>query len=779
MQNSILGLIDSACEKSVQEYMSLDNRGFFTRHREEGKDRARAFYNCYLSHRNEYVKILDFNSSLNLIISILDGTVLSKQLKGGNLNKSSFKTILCVKLYYAIVQINIYITDSNYLKKIFNASNFNQFLKLYPPLKDTGELDVGKSFDSLYGDLKLKITPEIIKKSIVNDLKHIIKSIETSRMINKDEFINTKLDDFEDEMFWSCKEIEDEMFWSCEENNQNINSPAIDKFRRVVNLLKDNASTKNKLGLAPQYWLEKKDPLHRSKEYLAQKHSVWKEADTRLNFFDWLDLEPGSEEAPKIKYLTEDEKELHKLSFKDGVLLAGKEIYSTTLFQGKKPGYGLYVYDGRNIYSTEHVRDLMQHSSMISGSKVFGAGMIKVDNDGLITKINNKSGHYQPGLRSLYQTVLHIPENCFRGVNPVQYTSDPCLKLIATDWAMSNSALKRRLGRGMLSKFAKKYQFSRNKFLLFAQKELNIRDKYANRNNIVLLETILSMNVIESFMACSVLNTIHAKIIDIILKLILKNPKIADKIKKNIPSKYVTDQSTIKSILNNFFNIDSTDKYIDCLLFHKVFFEDIYPLYDKNHNDNVVRPPHLFSNHARGRDKNINYSLRKFDIGSNKEFGIGEKNNLTKDYFDNKMLSGKNLFKLNQERKADAFINIEFKDINNEAEYIEEINLYDIPFTGGASGTISYIVGHLKGRYFYLSKNQIQEYLVGLAATEVARGHHSFYEILKVGHYVLGDDIRYDSQFYNKYILTRFTAMQRNEFLDKYAAAVHLTAPLK
>jgi hypothetical protein len=68
-------------------------------------------------------------------------------------------------------------------------------------------------------------------------------------------------------------------------------------------------------------------------------------------------------------------------------------------------GWAIFVRDqAGNFYTHSHKAGRFHHSSFVAGGPVFGAGEWVVSG-GFIDKIKGKSGHYQPGLESLYNTV--------------------------------------------------------------------------------------------------------------------------------------------------------------------------------------------------------------------------------------------------------------------------------------------------------------------------------------------------------------------------------------
>lgn len=80
-----------------------------------------------------------------------------------------------------------------------------------------------------------------------------------------------------------------------------------------------------------------------------------------------------------------------------------------THFSG--PGKAIYVM-GRtgNIHVSSHSVGYRHHSSLLAGTNVAGAGELQVEN-GRLTWISNKSGHYAPSVVHLLQTLHQLQKN--------------------------------------------------------------------------------------------------------------------------------------------------------------------------------------------------------------------------------------------------------------------------------------------------------------------------------------------------------------------------------
>ncbi|HUI44309.1 MAG TPA: hypothetical protein VL523_20275, partial [Terriglobia bacterium] len=86
----------------------------------------------------------------------------------------------------------------------------------------------------------------------------------------------------------------------------------------------------------------------------------------------------------------------------------------STVFSGD--GWGIFVVDFQNnLYIHKHIEGDFHHSSFLSGDAVTAAGEITVNEQGWISVITAKSGHYMPTVADM-QRMVHcfpqIPGNC-------------------------------------------------------------------------------------------------------------------------------------------------------------------------------------------------------------------------------------------------------------------------------------------------------------------------------------------------------------------------------
>ncbi len=152
-------------------------------------------------------------------------------------------------------------------------------------------------------------------------------------------------------------------------------------------------------------------------QYYRQLWDDWAFYNGELRQWLWKhEIDPNKIYEYKVKYIR-DESEREELELKGGdPLKQGKppneRVYDTSrdfsVFSGI--GWAIYVMspDGK-IYAHSHKISRFHHSSFLAGGDVAGAGEIKVNN-GKLTGITNKSGHYRPGPEYLVQVLKEFRE---------------------------------------------------------------------------------------------------------------------------------------------------------------------------------------------------------------------------------------------------------------------------------------------------------------------------------------------------------------------------------
>jgi hypothetical protein len=145
---------------------------------------------------------------------------------------------------------------------------------------------------------------------------------------------------------------------------------------------------------------------------------------TNLPFFQWLDSLSYFEVCKKlkeqafcstewvrqfaplftkgVKYMDQMERNKHRVFINPStgkIFRRRLETLDTTtqgfktLFSGK--GWGIWVMSPQaGLYTCSHIKGELQHSSLLAGGKVMGAGEWKVEG-GVLKMISGKSGHYR------------------------------------------------------------------------------------------------------------------------------------------------------------------------------------------------------------------------------------------------------------------------------------------------------------------------------------------------------------------------------------------------
>ncbi|GGM31750.1 hypothetical protein GCM10009425_47940 [Pseudomonas asuensis] len=131
--------------------------------------------------------------------------------------------------------------------------------------------------------------------------------------------------------------------------------------------------------------------------------------------------ETGEVFGTSVKYLNERERAAFKITIKNGkVYDAAGKLFDTrnasTAFEHNK-GRAIFVMDatGAMYISNEQTPGKFHHSSFFGGGPVAAAGDIRIEN-GVITAISRKSGHYRPTPAQLNQAVNHLKNQGILGV---------------------------------------------------------------------------------------------------------------------------------------------------------------------------------------------------------------------------------------------------------------------------------------------------------------------------------------------------------------------------
>lgn len=175
-----------------------------------------------------------------------------------------------------------------------------------------------------------------------------------------------------------------------------------------------------------EFWIEvflkqQDGNRHESLKSYWGRFTLWKNNPSiHESFFEWQ-----SRYFPDIAktinsgviYFDDEMQQKASLIIKNGLCYLEGKPYCTenesTFLSGK--GTAIYVIDlRRRIYvSSQHI-DELHHSRLMGGRAILGAGTLKTDQNGSITFITNRSGHYKPTREQLYNTLFILRS---QGVN--------------------------------------------------------------------------------------------------------------------------------------------------------------------------------------------------------------------------------------------------------------------------------------------------------------------------------------------------------------------------
>jgi len=173
--------------------------------------------------------------------------------------------------------------------------------------------------------------------------------------------------------------------------------------------------------------------------------------DIQVHEKDWLRKQTDADRASKgqapvtdevwednvatTQYMDDAQRQDHQMHLRPGVDATGAENMRLSGESLQKGGEHIFVMDGEGqVFAKEGQAALNQmddtargvhvhHSSFLAGEAVAGAGEMKVDKQGFINEITDRSGHYKPGENQTTQTLNEL-ENQGVNLNNVKFTMD-------------------------------------------------------------------------------------------------------------------------------------------------------------------------------------------------------------------------------------------------------------------------------------------------------------------------------------------------------------------
>lgn len=173
------------------------------------------------------------------------------------------------------------------------------------------------------------------------------------------------------------------------------------------------------LHVIDKYWSELLDPLHRAGDAVSLREQLW-EVSSLPNYFVHLETIENdpllNKYAPyehQVVYFTEDEeREPHRIQIQDGLLYHRGEFLDTSTYSTAQLGLGYAIFVlglDNQFYINNHINSEIHHSSEFAGQEVLSVGEIKVE-EGRISFINHKSGHYKPTVKDFLVTLAALQE---------------------------------------------------------------------------------------------------------------------------------------------------------------------------------------------------------------------------------------------------------------------------------------------------------------------------------------------------------------------------------
>lgn len=119
-------------------------------------------------------------------------------------------------------------------------------------------------------------------------------------------------------------------------------------------------------------------------------------------------LQIRQSDAVTTKHLSEEERAQARVEVDDKGRLRdadGDKLRNTSTEYVMDREGELHKFDSEAIVGPDGKKQIVHHSSVMSGQEVTGAGGFSTDRDGKIEQISNLSGHYKPGRAQMIQTV--------------------------------------------------------------------------------------------------------------------------------------------------------------------------------------------------------------------------------------------------------------------------------------------------------------------------------------------------------------------------------------
>jgi hypothetical protein len=152
------------------------------------------------------------------------------------------------------------------------------------------------------------------------------------------------------------------------------------------------------------YYLEVLDPCHR---LLTPQYLKWKNANTNIPFFLWLETQEIPYYAAQVTFLDKEEIEKCRLDVDKGLLVrnTNKEVAD---FARPDQEYLFIITLDKKLIVVEG-NERIRHTSLSHGKPVLGSGAVKIKN-GKVIYLDTECGHYQPPPESILQVMQILAE---------------------------------------------------------------------------------------------------------------------------------------------------------------------------------------------------------------------------------------------------------------------------------------------------------------------------------------------------------------------------------
>ncbi len=168
--------------------------------------------------------------------------------------------------------------------------------------------------------------------------------------------------------------------------------------------------------LTSAYYLESLDPRHRYGPNLNDKHAIWKNSNSPMSFFNWLDKEIFA--STEVRYLDPPELPNYRATFSNGRVVLNEKYFEgwKSWIENRKTDTELiFVMDAKNqVYVGIKMRGTFHHSSFMGGKPVKAAGTITVNPQWQILLVSNLSGHYRPDILGMTTLLTLIKRDKFK-----------------------------------------------------------------------------------------------------------------------------------------------------------------------------------------------------------------------------------------------------------------------------------------------------------------------------------------------------------------------------